>query len=264
MFDAYGILERVKEKRPLIHHITNWVTIYDCANITRTFGGLPVMAHAREEVEQMVALANALVLNIGTLTPELVDTMMTTARAANKRRIPVVLDAVGAGATSLRTDSAISILNGTHVDVLKGNYGEMGAIAGVKSSVRGVESEGIDADPTAVARKLSADYRNTVVMTGKTDIVCGGGEIYLVDNGHRMMGSIVGTGCMAASVIACFAAVEGEHQKASAAAMACFDIAGELAAENARGPGSYKEAFYDAAYRLTRDEVESIMRVNRV
>ncbi len=264
MFDAYGILERVKEKRPLIHHITNWVTIYDCANMTRTFGGLPVMAHAREEVEQMVTLAGALVLNIGTLTPELVDTMMATARAANRRRIPVVLDAVGAGATSLRTDSAISILNGTHIDILKGNYGEMGAIAGVKSTVRGVESEGLDADPAAVARKLSADYRNTVVMTGKTDVVSGGGETYLVDNGHRMMGSIVGTGCMASSVIACFAAVEPERQLAAAAAMACFDIAGELAAENARGPGSYMEAFYDAAYLLSRDQVESIMRVNRV
>jgi len=261
MFDAYGILERVRKKKPLIHHITNWVTIYDCANITRAFGALPVMAHAKEEVAEMVGLAGALVLNIGTLTPELVDAMAVAAKAANRRGIPVVLDAVGAGATSLRTDSVKVLSSEAHIDVLKGNYGEIGAVAGAKAEVKGVESMGVEGDPVKIAEALSKRLLTTVAMTGKTDVVSGGGRTYLVDNGTAMMGSIVGTGCMAASVIGSFAAVEQDHRAAAAAALACFGIAGELASKKAKGPGTFKELFYDAAYGLSRRDVEAMIRV---
>ena len=117
---VYEIFMRVKEKKPLIHHITNWVTIYDCANITRTFGGLPVMAHASEEVEEMAGIASALVLNIGTLTPALVDAMIKAGRTANKKKIPVLLDAVGVGATKLRDEKAIELIETVSVQIIKG------------------------------------------------------------------------------------------------------------------------------------------------
>jgi hydroxyethylthiazole kinase len=261
MFDVYGMLEKVREKRPLIHHITNMVTIYECAAITRDFGALPVMAYAKEEVEQMVGAAGALVLNIGTLTPELVDTMLLAARAANRRGIPVILDAVGAGATSLRTDSTLTILDGVRVDVLKGNYGEMAAVAGQAGRVTGVESLGVTGEPKDIAKSLSEKYKNAVAMTGKTDIVSGHGQTYLVDNGAPIMGTIVGTGCMASSVIACFAAVEPDMAKAATAALAAFGIAGEVAANFAAGPGSYRAALYDAVHSLNRDYIDTYLRV---
>ncbi|MFH0863296.1 MAG: hydroxyethylthiazole kinase [Candidatus Altiarchaeota archaeon] len=262
LLDAYGMLERIRLRKPLVHHITNWVTIYDCANITRTFGALPVMAHAREEVQEMVALAGALVLNIGTLTPELIDTMVLAGKAANKKGIPVVLDAVGAGATRLRTDSVLRMLKAFRIDVLKGNFGEVGVIAGAKAEVRGVESMGLDGDPVRLAKGLSSKLMNTVVMTGKMDIVSGGGRTYLIDNGTAQMGSIVGTGCMAASVIGAFCAVEKDYPMASASALACYGIAGELAAKEAKGPGSFKEGFYDAVASLDRRHVDSMAKVS--
>jgi len=259
--DAYAILERVRKKKPLIHHITNWVTIYDCANITRAFGALPVMAHAREEVEQMVGLAGALVLNIGTLTPELIETMTVAAKAANRRGIPVVLDAVGAGATDLRTQSTFMLLKEARIDVLKGNAGEIGVIAGAKAEVKGVESMGLEGDPKEIAQNLSNKLNNTIVMTGRVDIISGGGRTYLVENGSPMMATVVGTGCMAASAIGAFTAVEKDYAKAAAAALACYDIAGEIAAEKANGPGTFKEQFTDAVHNLKKAEIDHRIRV---
>jgi hydroxyethylthiazole kinase len=259
--DAYAILKRVRDEKPLVHHITNWVTIYDCANITRVFGALPVMAHAREEVEQMVGIAGSLVLNIGTLTPELIESMVLAAKAANKKGIPVVLDAVGVGATDLRTQSALKILDEARVGVLKGNYGEVGVLAGVEAEVKGVEAMGLKGDPVEVAMKLALTTKSVVAMTGRQDVITDGRKTFLCNNGTAMMGSIVGTGCMAASVIGCFTAVESDYAMASAAALACFGIAGELASKKAKGPGSYKELFYDAVYSLNKMDIRSLIRV---
>lgn len=246
----FRILAKVRESKPLIHHITNWVTIYDCANIVRAFGGLPVMAHASEEVEQMTGIANALVLNIGTLTKDLVDVMIKAGRKANQKSIPVVLDAVGVGATDLRTESTLKIMKKIRVDIVKGNSGEIGVLAGAKAVVRGVEAAGLKGDPVKLTKRLALARKCVVAMTGKRDIVSDGRRVFLVDNGHAMMSSIVGTGCMAASVIGCFAAVEKDYAVASAAALSCFGIAGELAAAKSHGPGSFKESFYDEVYNL--------------
>lgn len=264
MFDAYKILAKVRDDKPLIHHLTNWVTIYDCANIVRVFGALPVMAHAAEEVEEMTGIASALVLNIGTLTPELVDSMIMAGRAANKKGIPVVLDAVGAGATRLRTESALRIIREIKVGVIKGNSAEIGVLAGVEAHVKGVEAMGLSGDPVEVAKKLAGKTKSIVAMTGKRDIVTDGKKTFLCDNGHAMMGSIVGTGCMAASVIASFCAVEKDYAAAAAAALACFGIAGELASKKARGPGTFKEGFYDEVYNLDEEKVKSLAKITEV
>lgn len=261
MSEMYSVLERIKSSKPLVHHITNWVTIYDCANITRCVGALPVMAHAIEESGEMTGISQALVLNIGTLTLELVDSMIASGKKANERGIPVVLDSVGAGATRLRTEKVKEILEGVRVSILKGNAGEMGTLAGMSAEVKGVESMGAEGDPTDTAKHLAGKYGLTAVITGKEDIVSDGKSVYRVSNGHDMMGSIVGTGCMLASVIGAFAAVENDYFRAAAFALVCFGIAGELAAEKAEGPGSYKERFYDELFNLDKEKIEKMKKL---
>ncbi|MFH1471253.1 MAG: hydroxyethylthiazole kinase [Candidatus Micrarchaeota archaeon] len=257
----YGNLEKVREKRPLIHHITNWVTIYDCANITRTFGALPVMAHASEEVSEMAGIASALVLNIGTLDSSIIDSMLLAGKSANKKGIPVVLDAVGAGATSFRTSKMKELLSSIRVDILKGNPGEIGTIAGVGAEVRGVESISVSKEPKAIAKELANKLGSTVVITGKEDFVSDGKRTHAIQNGHELMGKLVGTGCMATSVIGCFASIEKDYAKASSAALACFGVAGEIAAEKSEGTGSFKERFFDAAYSLDEKAIARMARV---
>jgi len=264
MLNAYAILKKVREEKPLIHHITNWVTIYDCASIVRAFGALPVMAHAAEEVEEMASIASALVLNIGTLTPTLVESMLRAGKAANKKKIPVILDAVGVGATKLRTESALRIIREVKLAVIKGNSAEIGVLAGVKASVRGVEAAGLQGNPIEVALRLAHKTHTTVALTGKQDVITDGKKTMLCNNGHAMMGCLVGTGCMAASVIAAFCAVEGDPVKASTAALSCFGIAGELAARKARGPGTFKERLYDSVYNLDEKTVRRMQNVDEV
>jgi hydroxyethylthiazole kinase len=262
MLNSYAILKKVREEKPLVHHITNWVTIYDCANIVRAFGALPVMAHAAEEVEEMVGIASSLVLNIGTLTPTLVKSMILAGKAANRKRIPVILDAVGAGATKLRTESSLRIIRDIRVDVIKGNSAEIGVLAGAEAEVKGVEAISLKGNPVQIAKTLAGRTNAVVAMTGRRDVITDGKTTYLCDNGDAMMGSIVGTGCMAASVIGAFCAVEKNYAKAVAAALSCFGIAGELAAKKAKGPGTFKELFYDEVYNLDEEKVGKRIKVS--
>ncbi|AGB49786.1 hydroxyethylthiazole kinase [Methanomethylovorans hollandica DSM 15978] len=252
-------LKTIKETRPLIHHITNWVTIYECANITRAFGALPVMAHAPEECADMTRISSALVLNIGTLTNELIDAMILSAKAANEKKIPVVLDAVGVGATKFRDYMAAKIIDSVNIDIIKGNYSEIAKLAGEKAQTKGVETTSINADPRKIAQELATSKSCIVVMTGKEDIISNGKKIFVVRNGHELMGSIVGTGCMAASVIGSFAAVNPDHFDAAKDALCYFGIAGELAAEVSRGPGSFKVNLYDEAFSLSDENAEKML-----
>ncbi len=255
------VFQRLKDSKPLVHHITNWVTIYDCANMTRAFGALPVMAHAKEEAADMASIASSLVLNIGTLTPELIDAMVIAGKSANKKGIPVVMDAVGVGATKLRDNEALRLLKEVKIDIIKGNSSEIAKLAGMNVTTRGVESTKVEADMASVAKNLANDYKCTVAVTGKQDIVTDGNKVYLVNNGHAMMGSMVGTGCMAASIIGSFAGVEKDYAKAAAYALSAFGIAGELAAAKSQGPGSFHAHFYDEAYNLTAEKVQKMARI---
>jgi len=239
VLDLATTLRTMRERAALVHHITNWVTIEGCAQVTRRWGCLPVMAHAPEEVEEMVGHASALVLNIGTLTRDLVDTMLVAASAANKRQVPVVLDAVGAGATELRTMQARRLLAEAHIDVLKGNAAEIGALAGVSTGVRGVESIRVGGDIGAAARALASKHDNVVVVSGASDIVTDGTRGLVVRCGHPMMGGIVGTGCLSTSTVGCFVSVGSGHLELAAKAMAAFGTAGSRAAAKARGPGDF-------------------------
>ncbi|OGS23267.1 MAG: hydroxyethylthiazole kinase [Elusimicrobia bacterium RIFOXYA2_FULL_39_19] len=261
MFEVYPVLEKVRTQKPVVHHLTNWVTIYDCANVVKVFGASPVMAHAQEEAADMANIASALVLNIGTLTTEFIESMKIAAKSANIKGIPVILDVCGAGATKLRDDKCFELLNQVKINVIKGNASEIARIAGLEVHTKGVDSADVSGDLTTIAKNLSVKKNAVVVITGKQDIVTDGKAIYLINNGHPMMANIVGTGCMAASVIGTFCAVEKDLAKASAAGLVCYEVAAELAAAQSSGPGTFKEKFFDAIFNLDRATVEKMKKI---
>ena len=256
-----GLLTAVRSERPLVHHITNSVTINDCANITICAGAAPVMAEAPEEAAEMVAAAGALVLNIGTLSTAQVDAMLAAGRQANSLGIPVILDPVGAGATAFRTAAVQRILDALDIAVLKGNAGEIGVLAGTGGSVRGVDSGGIAGDPVETARECARVTGTVVSMTGAIDVVADGDRVFLVSNGVPAMERLSGTGCMASSVTAAFAAVAGDYAVSSAAALAAFGRAGERAATCARGPYSFRTALFDELADLTAEDLAGHARI---
>ncbi len=258
------IFTRVRENRPLVHHITNYVTVNDCANITLCAGGAPVMAEAPEEAAEMAAIAGALVLNIGTLNAVQVESMILAGRMANERKIPVILDPVGAGATRYRTETTRRLLEELEVTVLKGNAGEIGIVAGVEATVRGVDSHGMSGDPLTIARELAESLGCTVAISGATDIVTNGRKTFLVENGHPRMGSISGTGCMVASVTGAFCAESKDTVAATAAAFAALGLSGEHAAELACGPLSFKVGLFDALANLSPQDLGDGARIRKV
>jgi hydroxyethylthiazole kinase len=261
---AAELLCRVRAKKPLVHHITNFVVMNDTANATLALGALPVMAHAREEVAEMVESAGALVLNPGTLEPDWVEAMIIAGRRAGELGIPIVYDPVGVGATRYRTDTGARLLRELRVSVVRGNSGEIGALAGEGGLVRGVESIQGVADPVAVARSFAKRIAATVAITGKRDVLSDGEVAAGVDNGHEMMKLVTGTGCMATAVVAIFCAVESDRLAAATAALVCYGIAGQEAARVARGPGSFRAALLDSLYALSPAMVEAEARVARL
>jgi hydroxyethylthiazole kinase len=243
-------LARLREQKPLVHQITNYVVMNETANATLALGALPVMAHAREEVEEMVGLAGALVINIGTLSPHWVEAMLAAGRAANAKGTPVVIDPVGAGATRYRTETAARLLDEMDVTVVRGNAGEIATLVGVEAEVRGVESMAVGGDPADLAREAARTLGVVVAVTGPVDHVSDGETTLAVANGHELLGTVSGTGCMATAITGCFLAVNGSPLEAAAEALAAFGVAGEDAANEARGPGSFHVALYDALYNL--------------
>ena len=258
-----AMLELLRQNRPLVHHITNYVTVNDCANVTLCIGASPVMSHALEEVEEMVSYAGALVLNIGTLDPYQAKSMLLAGRAANKLDIPVIVDPVGTGATRYRTDFMSHMIDELQISVIKGNAGEIGMLAGADARVNGVDSGDVKGDLGNIAQVFAKKTGITMVISGPTDIVSDGNQIITVENGHPMMGRISGTGCMLTSIIASFAAVERDMAEASVASLAAFGIAGERAAAKTPGPGSFKTALFDHLSLLTPDELARNAKVRK-
>jgi hydroxyethylthiazole kinase len=258
---AADIHARIRDKAPLIHQITNFVVMNDTANLTLAIGALPVMAHAREEVADMVGAAGALVLNPGTLEPDWVEAMLIAGRRANELGVPVVYDPVGVGATPYRNATGAAFLAGLKLAVIRGNSGEIGALAGAGGEVRGVESVSGVADPARVVRELAARTGATVAITGKRDFLSDGTRSFGVDNGDPMMKNVTGTGCMATAMIGAFVAVEKDSLLAATAALACYGLAGEIAAAKARGPGSFRMELMDALFGLDRARIEAGVRI---
>jgi hydroxyethylthiazole kinase len=256
-------LRRLRDAKPLIHQITNYVVMNETANATLALGALPVMAHAQDEVEEMAAIAGALVLNIGTLSPHWVDAMLLAGRAANERGIPVVLDPVGAGATTYRTETAKRILDELDVTVLRGNAGEIATLVGVDAEVRGVESIATGGDPADLARQAGRQLGLVASVTGVVDHVSDGDTVISIENGHPLMATITGTGCMSSALTGCFLAVNRDAPlNAAAEALVAFGVAGEDAAQGAKGPGSFHVALYDALAALDADTLDGRARIS--
>ncbi len=255
----------IGEKKPLIHHITNFVVMNETANLTICAGALPVMAHAREEVEEMVSLASALVLNIGTLYPEMVEAMLLAGKRANRLGVPVVLDPVGAGATTYRTDTARRILEEVRVSVIRGNAGEVAVLAGRRAEVRGVESMAAEGEAAETARELAEALGCVVAITGAVDHVSDGKRVLAVSNGHPLLGMVTGTGCMSTTCAACYCAAGEPWLEGAAAGLAVFGLAGEAAAERSGPrPGTFHACLYDELYGLTGERIKSGVRVSEL
>jgi hydroxyethylthiazole kinase len=256
-------LRDLRDRKPLVHQITNYVVMNETANATLALGALPVMAHAREEVDEMVGLAGALVLNIGTLSPHWIEAMVAAGKRANATETPVVLDPVGAGATSYRTETAKRILSDVDVTVLRGNAGEVATLLGVEAEVRGVESIGGGGDPSQLAQAAASALRLVASVTGPVDHVSDGESVLAVANGHELLGRVTGTGCMSSAMTGCFLAAKPDATlEAAAEALAAFGVAGEDAARDAKGPGSFHVNLYDALAALDPDTLDGRARIS--
>ncbi len=260
---AAEILRSVREKKPLVHNITNYVVMNYTANVLLACGASPVMAHAEEEVEEMVSLAKALVLNIGTLSPAWIAAMLKAGKRANKLQIPVILDPVGAGATRLRTDSARRLIGNLSIQVIRGNASEIFSLAG---NTFGPGTKGVDSIHTVdhvkeTAAALAKKLGTTIAVTGAVDYITDGVSSYHVMNGHEMMGRVTGTGCSATVIIGAFAAVGPSPLVAAAAGLSYFGLAGERAAARVSGPGSFQIALIDALYEMKEEELRAGARI---
>ena len=254
-------LRTIRERKPLVHQITNYVVMNETANATLALGALPVMAHALQEVEEMASAASALVLNIGTLSDDWVVAMLVAGRAANKAGAPVVLDPVGAGATSYRTETSRRLLGELDVAVVRGNSAEIATLAGQSAEIRGVEAIGGSGGPE-LAREAARALGCVAAVTGPVDHVSDGERTVSVSNGHELLGTVTGTGCMSSAVTGCFLAVRADDPfYAAAEALVAFGVAGEEAAKKAKGPGSFHVALYDALYGLEPNKLDKQAKV---
>jgi hydroxyethylthiazole kinase len=233
------------------------------ANALLACGASPVMAHAAEEVEEMVSLAGALVLNIGTLSPSWIEAMRKAGKRANALHVPVILDPVGAGATRLRTDSARGLMEAVSIQVIRGNASEILSLSGEKSASRtkGVDSVHTVEQVAEMAGVLAKELETTLAITGPIDLITDGERVCRVMNGHEMMSRVTGAGCTATVVIGAFLAVCPDPLEAATTGLSYFGLAGEKAAAQAVGPGSFQISLLDALYRMKEEELKAGARI---
>ncbi|MBW2602272.1 MAG: hydroxyethylthiazole kinase [Deltaproteobacteria bacterium] len=249
-------LAAVREKKPLIHNITNYVVMNYTANALLAMGASPVMAHAHNEVEEMVSYAGALVLNIGTLTDDWIKSMIKAGRKASEQKIPIILDPVGSGATSLRTDSAKKIIEQTSIDVIRGNASEILSLRHKDSKTKGVDSIHSVEDAVGTAKILAGELKTILAITGPTDLVTNGDGVLRISNGHPLMSYVTGTGCTATVTIGAFLAVDKNPVSATATALAFFGLAGEVAGKKTSEPGSFMIEMVNARYSSSPEQLK--------
>jgi len=254
-------MQRIRADAPLVHNISNYVVMNTTANALLAVGASPVMAHAIEEIDEMVALARAVVLNIGTLSGPWIEAMAMAGREAKRRSLPLVLDAVGAGATSLRTRVARRLLEEASPTILRGNASEIRALAFSERGTKGVDSTHDSEDTVDAARTLHRRYGCVVSVSGATDVIVSADAVAKVRNGHEMMPRVTGLGCTASALTGAFAAVNPSALHAASHAMALNGIAGEIAGERSKGPGSFQANFLDALFSLDGSEIERRLRM---
>lgn len=257
------LLSKIRIHSPLIHNITNFVVMNYTANILLAIGASPVMAHSIKEVEEMSSIAGALVLNIGTLQDDWVDSMICAAKSANKRGIPVILDPVGAGATILRTESVKKIMSETKISILRGNASEVLSLSSSTVKTRGVDSSiEVSEEIIASAIDISKEKECIIAISGAKDFITDGNRVLCVENGHPIMTKVTGTGCGLSSVIAAFCAVSGAAPlEATASAFGYYGLCAEIAAKQSEKPGSFSVAFIDALFSSGKEEIDSLLKI---
>jgi hydroxyethylthiazole kinase len=258
--ESWELLARVRERAPLVQNITNFVAMDAAANAVLAAGASPAMVHAVEEVAEFVAVADALTINIGTLSTAWVESMRVAARTASRLGKPWVLDPVGVGATSFRRKTAAELLD-LRPTIVRGNASEIIALAGLaQARARGVDSTQSTEEAEGSALALARTLGGTIVVTGAVDLVTDGTNTVRIANGHPLMTRVTALGCSLTAVTGAFAAVEKDALRAAAAATAIFGLAGEIAARQARGPGSLRVALMDALHGLDAATVRSGVR----
>ncbi|WP_227872466.1 hydroxyethylthiazole kinase [Jeotgalibaca ciconiae] len=254
------LINQVREQSPLVHHITNYVTVNDCANITLAIGASPIMADALEEAAEITQIASGLVLNMGTLNKRTVASMIESGKMANKIGIPVILDPVGAGASSFRNETAAKLLKEIKVNVLRGNISEIKFLAGLDSETKGVDASENDwtnsTDAQKIAQDLAIRLDCIVAITGKVDFVSDGNRTVAIENGHSMLSQLTGTGCMCSSLIGSYCGAAAEKTfEATVTALVTMGVAGELSFEKAGevGNGSFRVSLQDAISKMNEE-----------
>lgn len=249
----------MREKSPLVHNITNYVTVNDVANATLAIGASPIMADAIEEAANIASISSALVINIGTLNARTVESMIAAGRAANEKNIPIVFDPVGAGASAFRNKTTERLLQELKISILRGNLSEISFIAGVSASTKGVDvSEGDSAnDAQAICQKVAKERNCSVVVTGKTDFVSDGLRLAKVDNGVALLSKVTGTGCMTSAITGAYAGASDDMFVAALAGVSSMGIAGEIAFEKSadKGTGSFRVSLIDALSQLQAETI---------
>jgi hydroxyethylthiazole kinase len=253
-YDLGALLSKVRSEKPLVHNITNYVVMNFTANTLLAMGASPVMAHAKGEVEEMVALARALVINIGTLSEPWIEAMFIAGKKANQLGVPIVLDPVGSGATTLRTATFKRLTREIQPGIVRGNASEILSIASATVTTKGVDAVHDVEHASDTARKMAHQLECIVAITGPVDLITDGGRVVRCRNGDPMMGMITGTGCAATATIGAFAGVTSDGLEAASAGLAFFGLAGEIAAERAKSPGSFMIALLDAMYEITPEQ----------
>jgi hydroxyethylthiazole kinase len=256
----WSSLEDIRKAAPVVHNITNYVAMNNTANALLAIGASPVMAHAEDEVEDMVGIAGALVINIGTLSEPWIRAMFRSAYRAKVRNVPVILDPVGAGATAYRTRTARQLVREASAAIIRGNASEIQALLDEKAMTKGVDSTVASHDALDVAHQLSDASGCVVCISGETDYIVYGKDVTRIMNGHAMMTRVTGMGCIASALCGAFAAVNGNYAEAAAQAMAVMGIAGEIAAADAPGPGSLQVRFLDILYRLSENDIANRLK----
>ena len=265
--DIWNDVAAVRKTAPLVHSITNLVVMSYNANALLALGAAPVMAHAREEVEEMVAIAGALVLNIGTLQPEWVEAMKLAAKKAASLNKPIILDPVGAGATSYRNRTITELLVMAKPAVIRGNASEIMSVSGLDSATKGVESLQSSEAAIDAAKTLARKIDGTVCVSGATDIITDkNGKTAFLQNGHPWMTKITGTGCSATAMIGAFTAVQSDYWRATVSAMAYLGVVGEFATEEVQkknqGVGSLQIKILDALQLMPENEFRKRLKMS--
>jgi len=257
-------LTELRNKNPLVQSITNYVVMNSTANSLLALGASPVMAHAKDELEEMVAISSALVINIGTLDEYWIPSMEKAVKIASDLKKPIILDPVGAGATKLRTNTALKILDFGEISVLRGNFGEISALLGEHGKTKGVDSaEYNSSEALEISKNASKEFNLVSAVTGPVDYVSLGNEVYAISNGHPMLSKVTGTGCGSTAIIGAFLAVDSPL-KAAVSGLTTFGISAEMAFIEAPYPGTFQAKVYDWLHRIDEKLILEKAKVKKI